>query len=737
MICLGRPIAYALILCASQFLLPTRATCDVPSSQDFTAIAAGAYHSLALRSDGSLAAWGWNDYGQSDAPSGNDFVAISAGEWHSVAIRKDGSIVAWGRNRRGEIDVPNVNDVIAVESSRYHNVALQRDGSLVSWGDDEFGQTSHTPSERKFTAVACGLRHSLALRRDGTLIGWGSNELGHIDVPSGNDFTAISAGGYHSLALRADGSVAAWGRLSDAAPSPPHADFKRIADAAFEPFFAVGQRQDGSLFAWGNDGYGQIDVPTGTDFVAVDCGWWNGLALRADGSLVQWGYEVPDGLMSVTADGERRGHLPTWRTGPPNSSNVTLYRGGVPHTDRQGRKRLAYDEVRSFWPIGIYGYADDSDWASLGRSGVNTITHGIRTPENFRELLDRYDLQVIWTSRGDREHWRKMIDHWDLRSLRDRMLAQYAIDEPYVFTTGSNHTSDDPINEIQKGWQATFSETRSALKHFFPDLPVYVNLSPQVDAPQNGWGRWIQRSDIGSLDNYPFANRDGVRETGLSSVARSIWAVATAGDEKKPIWYVAQTFELVLPDRDWHHRFPTPDELRGSVYAAVIHGATGVIYWVWDHPGWRTGRVIGMSENPPERPNSLAPATPIKRIQSQAVWAAASQVNKELAALKPVLLAPTVGPEISYSVTITKGKPKTSADIRGLLKPHPEGGYVLLTVNLNEVVLLTRIEFPMKIQSAEAMFENRRPLRLNEEKTAFMDQYLPLDVHVVRIVPED
>ena len=41
---------------------------------------------MALKKDGSLASWGWNDYGQTDVPSGNQFVAIAAGETHSFAI---------------------------------------------------------------------------------------------------------------------------------------------------------------------------------------------------------------------------------------------------------------------------------------------------------------------------------------------------------------------------------------------------------------------------------------------------------------------------------------------------------------------------------------------------------------------------------------------------------------------------------------------------------------------------
>ena len=85
----------------------------MPNS-NFTAITAGGFHSLGLKQDGSLVAWGWNDYGQCDIPSPNSgFIAIAAGTGfsgsYSLGLKEDGSIIAWGENNYGQCNIPEPN----------------------------------------------------------------------------------------------------------------------------------------------------------------------------------------------------------------------------------------------------------------------------------------------------------------------------------------------------------------------------------------------------------------------------------------------------------------------------------------------------------------------------------------------------------------------------------------------------------------------------------------------------
>ena len=270
-------------------------------------IAGGEAHSLALKIDGSIVAWGWDDSKQvGDTPAGADFVQVAGGYRHSLALKLDGSIVAWGYDDWYPTvsDTPAGTDFVQVAAGYYHSLALKSDGSIVSWGQDDYNQVTDTPTTSDFAQVAGGGYHSLALKSDGSIVSWGYDYSGQVSgTPAGTDFVQVAAGNESSLALKADGSIVSWGYggydlISDA---PTTSDFTQVDGGTWH---SLALKSDGSIVSWGRDNYNAVrNTPSGTDFVQVAAGGHHSLALKSDGSLVSWGdddYNVVSGTPTTS-----------------------------------------------------------------------------------------------------------------------------------------------------------------------------------------------------------------------------------------------------------------------------------------------------------------------------------------------------------------------------------------------------------------------------------------------------
>src|SRR5438874_2276504 len=87
---------------------------------------------------------GWPHDGQGTVPSGlSSVIAIAAGWAHSLVLKSDGTVVAWGSNYYGQCAVPNrLSGVIAIAAGAYHRLALKSDGTVVAWGDNNLGQSA-------------------------------------------------------------------------------------------------------------------------------------------------------------------------------------------------------------------------------------------------------------------------------------------------------------------------------------------------------------------------------------------------------------------------------------------------------------------------------------------------------------------------------------------------------------------------------------------------------------------
>jgi alpha-tubulin suppressor-like RCC1 family protein len=248
---------------------------------DVIAVAVGGAHSLALRSDGTVAAWGDNSYGQAGVPpSAVNVTAIAAGLHHSVALRANGQVVAWGRNNFNQTAVPPHTNVVAIAAGADHTLALQENGIVIGWGNTAGGRASPPPGLFA-RAVAAGLEHSLAVRTNSTVLGWGgANTFGERTPPVGlSNVIAVAAGDHHSFALRTNGTVVAWGQNTFGQTNLPAfaAPVKAIASGANH---GIALLQNGRIAAWGNPNNGQTDVPNLGGFFAIAAGGDRNLAVR-------------------------------------------------------------------------------------------------------------------------------------------------------------------------------------------------------------------------------------------------------------------------------------------------------------------------------------------------------------------------------------------------------------------------------------------------------------------------
>jgi len=287
--------------------------------------------SNALLSVWPLLGWGRDDYSQANIPGGlTNVTGLAAGLYHSLALCSDGTVAAWGAGTSNTGSAPNcgqalvptgLTSVVAVAGGGYHSLALKADGTVASWGagttysgpPPNFGQAVVPGGLSNAVAVAAGLYHSVALKADGTVIGWGSNQYGQTNSPVGlTNVVAVASGSYHNVALKADGTVVAWGAGTNNGSAPNFGQsvvpvgLTNVVAVAAGLYHSLALKADGTMVAWGSNTYGQTNVPGGlSNVVAVSAGFYFNLALKTDGTVVAWGdssygqTNVPAGLINA------------------------------------------------------------------------------------------------------------------------------------------------------------------------------------------------------------------------------------------------------------------------------------------------------------------------------------------------------------------------------------------------------------------------------------------------------
>ena len=236
-----------------------------------TAIAAGYEHTCAIASDTRVWCWGKNDVGQlgsatspgANAPVGTPVVtgpapnnaylmgsiALAMGQNHGCALSTSGGVKCWGDNQVGQIGNGSVNpmsfpaDVVglasgvrAIAANGYHSCALTAAGGVKCWGRNADGRLGDgTTTDRRtpvdvvglssgVTAIAVGGNNSCALLATGNVLCWGGNGHGQLGDGTTTDrilpvkvvglppgIKSISGGGFFNSALANDGAVYQWG----------------------------------------------------------------------------------------------------------------------------------------------------------------------------------------------------------------------------------------------------------------------------------------------------------------------------------------------------------------------------------------------------------------------------------------------------------------------------------------------------------------------------------------------
>ncbi|MCX5784055.1 MAG: hypothetical protein NTX59_00010 [Elusimicrobia bacterium] len=285
----------------------------VVSFTHWASVYAGREHTLAIKTDGTLWAWGRNDLGQlglghttstptpTQVGTDNDWASISGGDNHTLAIKTNGTLWVWGLNDAGQLGIGNAISTptptqvgtdgwwSSVSGGAYHSLAVRTGGFLKSWGGNSYGQLGNgniadQPNQptpvglgKSWVSVACGEFHTLAVTQSGTLWAWGANSTGQLGIDSltdqstikqvGADFDwwSVSGGDYHSLAIKTDGTLWAWGYNNHGQLGLGNTD---IVPSNEHP----------------------VQVGASTDWVSVSGGGSHTLAIKADGTLWAWGY---------------------------------------------------------------------------------------------------------------------------------------------------------------------------------------------------------------------------------------------------------------------------------------------------------------------------------------------------------------------------------------------------------------------------------------------------------------
>ena len=271
--------------------VPSEKTWEKPLS---FMVSAGGYHTVGLRSDGTVVAVGYNTYGQCNVGGWTGINQVAAGLFHTVGVKADGTVVAVGDNSYGQLNVGGWTNIIRVAAGWSHTVGLKSDGTVVAVGDNFYGQCD-VGGWTNIIQVAAGTAHTVGLKSDGTVVAVGDNTSGQCNVGGWTNIIQVSASGVNTVGLKADGTVVALG--DNFYGQCDVGGWTNIIQVAAGGAHTVGLKSDGTVVAVGSNAYGQCNVGGWTDIVQIAAGGayaaegdGHTVGLKSNGTVVAVGY---------------------------------------------------------------------------------------------------------------------------------------------------------------------------------------------------------------------------------------------------------------------------------------------------------------------------------------------------------------------------------------------------------------------------------------------------------------
>jgi hypothetical protein len=135
---------------------------------------------------------------------------VSAGGYHTVGLKSDGTVIAVGNTGFGQCNVSGWGNITQIAASSYHTVGLKSDGTVIAVGNNDSGRCN-VGDWTDIIQVAAGTSHTVGLKANGTVVAVGNNDSGRCEVDDWAGIIQIAAGWYHTVGLCSNGTVVAVG----------------------------------------------------------------------------------------------------------------------------------------------------------------------------------------------------------------------------------------------------------------------------------------------------------------------------------------------------------------------------------------------------------------------------------------------------------------------------------------------------------------------------------------------